>query len=66
MLKAVHDTENEMEDLDYFKQELLSSGVLPSQIDEENIFEILKVQKARKREDRPMSADEAFAKLQRM
>ncbi len=42
---------------------LQESGVLPSQLDNEDFMELLEVQKARSREDRPMNPTAAFAKL---
>lgn len=67
LLKAVDEAKNEQEDIEYFEQQLLfNGGVLPSQIEDENMMELLKVQQARNRDDRPMSSVDAHAKLRGM
>ncbi|MDM8222017.1 hypothetical protein [Limosilactobacillus vaginalis] len=45
------------------KQLFQQSGVLPSQIDEEDFFELLETVKARSREDRPLNPTAAHARL---
>jgi hypothetical protein len=67
LLKAVDEAKNEQEDIEYFEQQLLfNGGVLPSQIEDENMMELLKVQQARNRDDRPMPSADAHAKLRGM
>lgn len=38
-------------------------GVTPSQVNQENYLEMLKVMKAKPREDRPMNTEDAHKKL---
>ncbi|MCC4417827.1 hypothetical protein LMB65_05685 [Limosilactobacillus reuteri] len=38
-------------------------GVTPSEINKENYLEVLRVMKARAREDRPLNAEDAHAKM---
>lgn len=67
LLRAIDDTKNEQEDIAYFEQQLLfNGGVLPSQIEDEDMLEMLKIQQARSRDDRPMSSADAHAKLRSM
>jgi hypothetical protein len=67
LFQAIDDTKQEQEDIEYFEQQLLfNSGVLPSQIEDEDMVELLKVRSARSREDRPVSSAEAHAKLRSM
>ena len=39
------------------------NGVTPSQVNQENYLEMLKVMKAKTREDRPMNTEDAHKKL---
>ncbi|EGS38067.1 hypothetical protein HMPREF9102_0418 [Limosilactobacillus oris F0423] len=45
---------------------MLQSGILPSELDREDYFELLKIQSAKAREDRPVNAAEGFKKMNRM
>lgn len=55
----IHDLEDAQEDQDYFKQQLMSnSGVLPSQLDNEDYYELIKINQAKpkaKRAEDPMA-----------
>lgn len=67
IFKSIDSVKNEIEDMNYLKRELFyQSGVLPSRLDDEDFFELLKVQKAKSREDRPLSPTEAHARLRNM
>ncbi|MGM1015275.1 hypothetical protein [Limosilactobacillus fermentum] len=39
---------------------------MPSQVDQEDMVDLLEVLRAKPREERPQSVDEAFANLERM
>lgn len=45
---------------------MLQGGIVPSQLDNENYFEILRVLKAKSREERPMNPEDAHKKLARL
>ncbi|WP_283578063.1 hypothetical protein [Limosilactobacillus reuteri] len=45
------------------KRLLQDGGVLPSQIENENIYDLFRITKARDREERPLSSYAAHAKL---
>lgn len=45
---------------------LYQSGVIPSQLDEEDYFQLLEIQKAKPREDRPMNTTDAHKALSNM
>ncbi|WP_191991153.1 hypothetical protein [Limosilactobacillus reuteri] len=45
---------------------MLESGVTPSTLDKENYLEILRVLKAKSREERPMNPEDAHKKLARL
>lgn len=42
---------------------MFQGGIVPSQLDNENYFEILRVLKAKSREDRPLNSEDAHRKL---
>lgn len=51
----------------YMEKRLLQDGgVLPSQIENENIYDLFRITKARNREDRPLSSYAAHTKLSRL
>lgn len=42
------------------------NGVTPSQVNQENYLEMLKVMKAKPREDRPLNPEDAHKKIMQM
>lgn len=42
---------------------MLESGILPSELDKQDYFELLKIQSAKAREDRPLQGAEGFKKM---
>ena len=58
---------NDIEDVAYMEKRLLQDGgVLPSQIEDENIYDLFRVTKARTREERPMSSYAAHRRLRHL
>ena len=45
---------------------MLQSGILPSELNKEDYFELLKIQSAQAREDRPVNGAEGFKKMNQM
>jgi hypothetical protein len=41
-------------------------GVMPSEVDQEDLINLLEVLKAKPREERPQAVDEAFANMAKM
>ena len=65
--RAIEDYKQEIEDRNYFRQQLmLQSGILPSELDREDYFKLLKIQSAKAREDRSINAAEGFKKMNQM
>ncbi|WP_283595345.1 hypothetical protein [Limosilactobacillus sp. DJ3M12] len=48
------------------KRLLQDGGVLPSQIENENIYDLFRITKARNREDRPLSSFTAHQRLRHL
>jgi hypothetical protein len=58
---------NDIEDVAYMEKRLLQDGgVLPSQIENENIYDLFRITKARNREDRPLSSFAAHQRLKHL
>lgn len=58
--------DNQIADIAYLKKELLNIGIIPSQVDQEDMVDLLEVLRAKPREERPQPVDEAFANLEKM
>lgn len=58
--------DNQIADIAYLKKELLNIGIMPSQVDQEDMVDLLEVLRAKPREERPQPVDEAFANLEKM
>lgn len=45
---------------------MFRSGIAPSELDKQDYLELLKIQSAKSREDRPMNATDAHKKMAQM
>lgn len=60
----IHDLEDAQEDQAYFKQQMMAnSGVLPSQLDGEDYYELIKINQAKPKDQR---AEDPMAMVNRL
>lgn len=58
--------DNQIEDINYLKKELLQLGVMPSKVDQEDMIDLLTVLHAKPQEERRQSVEDAFSSMQKM
>lgn len=60
----IHDLEDKQQDQLYFKQQMMANtGVLPSDLDEQDYYELIAINQAKPKKDRPEDPMEMVQRL---